>query len=72
MALTTINGQGTADWRYDNSEAMKETQWNEAHGTDRGNRANMSVFLLLFIVVQERMRRRFSGAWSSTTEAFAR
>ena len=45
---------------------------NKPAGTDRGNRANMSVLLLLMILVEAIKERRIWGAWSSPAEAFAR
>jgi hypothetical protein len=53
------------------SRAKEEVRWNKSDGIDRGNRAHVSVFLLLFIF-EETLRRRFWGAWSSTAEAFVR
>jgi hypothetical protein len=54
------------------SRAKGEVTWNRFGGTDRGNRAHVSILLLLFILIEERIERRFWGAWSSTAEAFVR
>ena len=53
------------------SRTKEKVRWNKSDGIDRGKRAHMSVFLLLFIF-EETLRRRFWGAWSSTAEASVR